>query len=314
MKKINIGLSACLAGDKVRYNGQDCFNQLINSHLAEYFEYTTVCPEIAIGMGTPRETIRIVKDGELQLRASKSNEDFTEKMRLFAISDMERIKNANLCGFIFKKGSPSCGAFRVKVYTPEGMPLVEKTSGFYAAQVMKSLPWLPVEEEGRLNDARLFENFIQRVFALGRWQEMMQNGLTHKALLDFHQFHKYWIMAHNQLQLKKLGSILANRKNRSVEELARDYLELFTSVVSKPPRSSNHINVLHHLLGYFKKSLDSFDKKEMLTTIEHYRKSYVPLILPVSRLAFYAKKYQQKYLLNQSYLHYPENLGLLNKL
>ena len=312
--KLKIGLSACLAGDDVRYNGQNCLNKLITRDLDEYFEYVKVCPEMAIGMGTPRETIRVIRDGDLQLRASRSNTDFSDKMRAFAAADMERVKNAKLCGFILKKGSPSCGVFRVKVYNPEGMPQVEKTSGFYAAQLMESCPWLPVEEDGRLNDPPLFENFMQRVFALGKWQKILEDGLTHKGLLDFHQYHKYWIMAHNQAGLKRLGKMLANRGERSVEELASDYLEEFTKVVHRPPTSLKHSNVLYHLLGYFKNDIDAFDKKEMVKLIEQYRKNYIPLVVPITRLAYFAEKYQQEYLLNQSYLKHPERLGVLNKL
>jgi len=314
MSKIKIGLSACLAGEDVRYNGQNCLNKLITQDLDEYFEYVKVCPEMAIGLGTPRETIRVVRDGDLQLRASRSNTDYSKAMRDFAKADMKRVADANLCGFIFKKGSPSCGAFRVKIYNPQGMPQVEKTSGFYAAQVMESFPWMPVEEEGRLNDPPLFENFIQKSFALGRWQQMLKDGLTHKRLLDFHQYHKYWIMAHNQAGLKRLGKMLANRGERSVEELASDYLEEYSKVVSRPPTSLKHSNVLYHLLGYFKQDIDAFDKQEMVKLIEQYRKNYIPLVVPITRLAYFADKYQSEYLLNQSYLKHPERLGVLNKL
>jgi uncharacterized protein YbgA (DUF1722 family)/uncharacterized protein YbbK (DUF523 family) len=314
MGKIKIGLSACLAGEDVRYNGQNCLSKLITGDLDEYFEYLRVCPEMAIGLGTPRETIRVVRDGDLRLRTSRSNQDLSDKMRTFAQSDMDRIKDAKLSGFIFKKGSPSCGAYRVKVYNPEGHPQVEKTSGFYAAKIIETFPWLPIEEDGRLNDPRLFENFMQRVFAIDRWQKMLQDGLSHKGLLAFHQYHKYWIMAHNQLGQKRLGKMLANRGETSLEELASDYLSEFTKIVSKPPTSLKHSNVLYHLLGYFKQQIDAFDKKEMVKIIENYRKSYVPLVVPITRLAFYAEKYQQEYLLNQSYLRHPERLGVLNKL
>ena len=314
MSKIKIGLSACLAGEDVRYNGQNCLNKLITQDLDEYFEYVKVCPEMAIGLGTPRETIRVVRDGDLQLRASRSNTDYSQAMRDFAKADMKRVAEAGLCGFIFKKGSPSCGAFRVKIYNTDGMPQVEKTSGFYANQVMESFPWMPVEEEGRLNDPPLFENFIQKSFALGRWQTMLKAGLTHKGLLDFHQYHKYWIMAHNQAGLKRLGKMLANRGERSVEELASDYLDEYSKVVHRPPTSLKHSNVLYHLLGYFKQDIDAFDKQEMVKLIEQYRKNYIPLVVPITRLAYFAEKYQSEYLLNQSYLRHPERLGVLNKL
>ncbi|WDE99001.1 DUF523 and DUF1722 domain-containing protein [Lentisphaera profundi] len=314
MSKIKIGLSACLAGENVRYNGQNSLNKLITQDLEEYFEYVKVCPEVAIGMGTPRETIRVVRDGELQLRASRSNTDYSKDMRDFAKADMKRVADADLCGFIFKKGSPSCGVFRVKIYNTDGMPQVEKTSGFYAAQVMESFPWLPVEEEGRLNDPPLFENFIQKTFALGHWKEMLKEGLSHKGLLDFHQYHKYWIMAHNQAGLKRLGKMLANRGERSVEELASEYLKEYSEIVHRPPTSLKHSNVLYHLLGYFKQDIDSFDKGEMVKLIEQYRENHIPLVVPITRLAYFAKKYKQEYLLNQSYLRHPENLGVLNRL
>jgi uncharacterized protein YbgA (DUF1722 family)/uncharacterized protein YbbK (DUF523 family) len=313
-QKLKIGLSACLAGDNVRYNGQNCMDKLIMNELTQYFHYIKVCPEMAIGMGSPRETIRIVKEQDtLKLRASKSDEDFTQRMESFSILDMERVKNSQLSGFIFKKGSPSCGLFRIKVYSPDGMPLPDKTSGFYAKEISRNFPWMPLEEEGRLNDPRLFENFIQRVFAIGRWQAMLKKGLSKKGLYEFHQQHKYWIMAHSQSGLKKLGKLLASN-NADLNRLADSYLSAFTETVRQAPTSLKHSNVLYHLLGYFKKNIDAFDKQEICKLIKQYRLGYIPLVVPITRLSSYVKKYKSHYLLTQSYLKYPEHLGVLNKI
>ncbi len=315
MQKIKIGLSACLSGDEVRYNGQGCLDKLVMNELDEYFEYHKVCPEMAIGLGTPRETIRLVKmDDEIRLRTTKSDKDYTQEMSQFAESDMERLKDLELSGFIFKKGSPSCGAYRVKIYDEKGHPLMEKTAGAYSLQFQKTFPYVPVEEDGRLNDAPLFENFIFRVFALSEWQEMLREGLSAKGIIKFHQRHKYAIMAHDQVRQKELGQKISDLSGKDLNEVAVKYLSEFMDIMSKPPKRLHHANVLYHLLGYFKNEIDAFDKEESVKMIEQYRLGYVPLVVPVTRIAYFTKKYKQEYLLGQSYLEKPEKLGLLNKL
>ena len=313
-EKIKIGLSSCLAGDEVRYNGQGCRDKLVMDRLSEYFEYVKTCPEMAIGMGTPRPTIRLVKDGAIHLRETKGDGDYTEKMESYSTQRVDELKSFDLCGYIFKKGSPSCGAYRVKVYSPDGQPLMEKSSGVFALKLQKALPWMPVEEDGRLNDPPLFENFIFRVNALSDWRKMMAQGLSKKGLTHFHRRHKYALMAHNHNAVSELGNYLAQTKGVELEVMADYYLNSFMETMSKPPKRLQHANVLYHLLGYFKKQLDSFDKQETVELIERYRMGYVPLVVPITRIAHYVRKFQSEYLSDQSYLDKPVKLGLLNNL
>ncbi|EDM27131.1 hypothetical protein LNTAR_15717 [Lentisphaera araneosa HTCC2155] len=313
-EKIKIGLSACLSGDEVRYNGQGCRDKLVMDQLHDFFDYVKVCPEMAIGLGTPRPTIRLVQHEKIRLQETKGDGDYTEKMEAFAKEDMERLKKLDLCGFIFKKGSPSCGAYRVKIYSEEGHPLIEKTAGMYALQVKKNFPWLPIEEDGRLNDAPLFENFIFRAFALNDWQQMLRKGLSHGGLHNFHRRHKYALMAHSHEAVNELGNYIAHKGDLSIEVMAESYLSRFMDFMSKPPKRLQHANVLYHLLGYFKKDIDAFDKEDTVKMIEQYRKGYIPLVVPITRISHYTQKYEQEYLMDQSYLERPDKLGLLNKL
>ena len=313
-QKIRVGLSACLAGDEVRYNGQAAEDRFVTGSLSEYFEYVKVCPEMAIGMGTPRETVRIVDDNGLHLRNREGTNDYTEKMVSFSRSSASKMNDENLCGFIFKKGSPSCGAFRVKRYHPEGHTLRADETGFYAAEIRRKMPWLPVEEDGRLNDPALRYNFISRVFAMDFWRKNVEANCSIKSLVDFHARHKYMLMSHHQNYVSELGRLVANKDRLPPEEVADKYLHRFFEITEKPASSKKHANVLYHLFGYFSGKLDEFDRKETVSLIEEYRNGLLPLVTPVKRISHYVKKFKVDYLMNQAYLDYPEDLCVLNRL
>lgn len=312
--KIKVGLSACLSGDEVRYNGQAAEDKFVTHQLNRYFDYVKVCPEMAIGMGTPRETIRIVEDEGLKLRNREGSNDYTEKMNNFAQQSVLEMGEQDLCGFIFKKGSPSCGAYRVKVYDNEGVTQRHDESGFYAKEFMQKYPWVPVEEDGRLNDPGLRHNFLVRVFALKRWKLMFKDGPSINSLVQFHQKHKYMLMSYSQEGLRELGRIVANKDKRSPEEACSTYLEKYVELTKKPASSKKHANVLYHMFGYFSRYIDDFDRQETVELIEKYRLGLIPLVLPVMRISHYVRKLKVKYLLGQSYLVYPEEIGLLNKI
>ena len=314
-EKIKIGLSACLSGDEVRYNAQGAEDKFVTQQMSAYFSYVKVCPEMAIGMGTPRETIRIVStDDGVRLRNREGSNDYTDKMREFSSRSAQELEEERLCGFIFKKGSPSCGAYRVKVYRETGETINNSEIGFYSRAVQEKYPFLPVEEDGRLNDPGLRHNFIVRVFAYRRWQMMVEDNMSINSLVAFHQKHKYMLMSYSQEGLRELGNLVANKEKRDVAEVCHEYIEKFSELTKKPASRAKHTNVLSHLFGYFSKYLDDFDRQETVAVIEKYRTGLLPLVLPISRISHYVRKYEIKYLLGQSYLVYPEELGILNKL
>ena len=315
MSKIKIGVSACLTGEEVRYDGQGAEDKFLNRELKGYFDFVKVCPEVGIGMSIPRETIRLVrKKDDIRLVNHGGDKDFTDKMKAFASKSADRMKKERISGFVFKKNSPSCGAFRVKVYNEKGVTQHNGSMGLYAQHIQEKFPWLPVEEDGRLNDPGLRHNFIARVFAMKRWQEMVEDNLCMNSLIQFHKTHKYMLMSYNQLGLKALGRLVANGDGKAIEDLAHEYLLKFAELTSKPAPRSKHVNVLFHMMGYFSQMLDDFDRKEIISEINKYKKGLVPLVLPVVAISHYVRKFKVEYLLNQSYLDYPEELGVLNRL
>ena len=313
--RIRIGLSACLTGDEVRYNGQGAEDRFVNRELVNYFDFIKVCPEVGIGLGIPRETIRLVKkNDDIRLVNHSGDKDFTDKMLDFSKTTGAKLKDERISGYIFKKSSPSCGAFRVKVYNEEGVTQAQSSVGVFSKYIQEKFPWLPVEEDGRLNDPGLRHNFISRVFAIKYWQENVEDDLSVNSLVEFHKIHKYMLMSHGQVALRKLGRIVANSQKKPVEEMAEEYLALFTEVTRKPAPRSKHANVLFHLMGYFSKKLDDFDRKEVVNVIDKYRRGLIPLVLPINSINHYTNKYQISYLQEQSYLKTLDELCMLNRI
>lgn len=308
MEKLKIGVSACLLGHTVRYDGSHQLDHFIRDVLGQHMEFVPVCPEVECGMPIPRETLRLAGDAEdPRLITSRSGVDHTEKMKSWAENKLRQLESEGLCGFIFKKGSPSSGLFRVKVYSPHGVPHASGT-GIFARMFTKHFPYLPVEEDGRLNDDRLRENFIESVFVHKHFRDLLAQPKSRAALIAFHTRHKLLLLAHSQDLYRRMGRFVANLPD-SLDEAYRDYGILLATTLRLLATPKKHANVLQHALGYFKKELAGDEKQEMLEIIEAYRNGEVPLIVPVTLINHYVRKYGQSYLQEQYYLH-PHPLDL----
>lgn len=311
--KIRLGVSSCLLGEKVRFDGGHKHDRFLTGTLGRYVEYVPVCPEVELGLPTPRETLRLVGDPANQrLVFSKSGEDITERMQAWAEKRVAELEKENLCGFIFKAKSPSSGMARVKLYDKNGSPNTQGV-GLFAKAFMEHFPLLPVEEDGRLNDPRLRENFIEIIFTLKRWRETIANGKTRGALVDFHTRHKLLILAHSPEIYREMGKLVASGKEVKTSQIYDDYLALLMKGMRLRTTTKKHVNVMQHILGYFKKQLSADEKKEVLGVIADYRSGLIPLIVPITLLNHFVRKYDQPYLKQQVYLNpHPIELQLRN--
>lgn len=311
--KIKIGISSCLLGEKVRYDGGHKNNSYITKTLSHYFEFTAFCPEVAIGLGIPRPTIRLVlQDDKVHCQGTQDNSiDVTDKLKQKA--DEQSHWHQKLAGYILKKDSPSCGMERVRLF--KGNNPTRSGIGIYAKRLMDNFPHLPVEEEGRLGDAVLRENFIQRVFIYHRWQTLMTTKPSWKELTKFHAQHKYIFMSHHQAAAKKLGKLLADNTKTAITELANQYVADMMSLLKKRATRKNHVNTLQHIQGYLKNYLSGSDKQELVNTVEQYRLGYLPLIVPITLLKHHFMHHPDQYILDSYYLQpHPSELMLLNTL
>lgn len=310
--EIAVGVSACLLGEKVRYDGGHKHDSYITGTLAQFFRLVPVCPEVESGMPVPREAMRLEGDSESpRLVTIRTRMDKTEQMLRFCREKVRQLETEQLCGFIFKKNSPSSGLYRVKVYN-SGKP-VPSGSGLFAAAVVRHFPLLPVEEEGRLNDPLLRENFLERVFALHRWQLFLSDHPDAGKLVAFHTAHKLLMMAHSPVLYREMGKLTAAAGTTSAESLFDRYGELLMKGLSLQATAKKNANVLMHIMGYFKQQLTAEEKAELLDLIEQYRTRLVPLIVPITLLRHYVRKYDQEYLKGQVYLSpHPAELMLRN--
>ncbi len=313
MSKIKIGISSCLLGEEVRYNGGHKLSRLCVNTLADFFDYKPVCPEVGIGLGVPRKPIHLIGDAEAPRAVDAANEsiDVTDKLKQFAEQLIPSL--TDICGYIFIKGSPSCGLFKVKVYR-KGNPNPEyEGRGIYAQALTQAMPLLPVEEAGRLTDPVLRENFIARVFAYHRWQKLLQQGLSASSILEFHASYKYSLMAHAPQTYITLGQFLADAGKYAPDELGEKYFaQLMQALAKKATRKSN-TNVLTHLQGYLKKQLQSREKEKLIEVIEQYRTGIVPLIVPVTLLQHHFNVHPNDYISKQAFFDpYPQELSLRN--
>ncbi len=312
-EKIKLGISACLMGEQVRWNGGHARDRYLTDVLGQYVEYVPVCPEVECGMGVPRETLRLVGDPDNpNLVTSKTNIDHTQTMNEWARKRVEELEKENLCGFVFKKNSPSSGLFRVPVKNFKGMP--QKTGqGIFARVFTEHFPLVPVEEEGRLNDSKLRETFIEQIFTLMRWREMVSGKKSMGRLVDFHSRHKLLVMSHSPNHSEMMGKLVAQGKSLPLEDLYSQYETLLMAALGLKTTLKKNINVIQHIMGYFKKQLSPDEKQELLEIIEQYRQEHVPLIVPVTLLNHYVRKYKQPYLAQQVYLNpHPIALKLRN--
>ncbi len=311
--KVRLGVSTCLLGENVRFDGGHKEDHYLTETLAPFVEWVAACPEVDIGLGTPRESIRLIGTTNApRLFAPKSGIDLTEKMLSYAYAKVAQLKQMDLDGYILKKDSPSCGMERVRIYHESGSASRTGT-GLFARVLMEEMPDLPVEEEGRLHDSSLRANFIVRVFAHRRWRELVANGFSLAALVAFHAQHKFLLMAHSEKHLRAMGKLVAEAKARKPKDAFSEYSKLLFSALREAATKRSHTNVLQHLAGFFKKQLESKDKVELQNVIADFRKGLVPLIVPITLIKHYINKFDLQYLRDQVYLNpHPKELMLLN--
>ncbi|MGE8409847.1 MAG: YbgA family protein [Pseudomonas sp.] len=312
--KPRIAISACLAGEEVRFNGGHKLSRLCSEALAEHFELVPVCPEVAIGLGTPRPAIHLSGDPHAP-RATNSRDpsiDVSADLQRYA----EHMAGSldDICGYIFMQKSPSCGLERIKVYQANGYPARQRARGLFAARFCELRPDLPVEEEGRLCDPVLRENFITRVLAYADWQQVLAAGLSRHALIAFHSRYKYQLMAHNPEQYKVLGKLLGSlTRQDDAQTIGPRYFSQLIAALRRCASRGSHGNVLMHLSGYLRRHLDQRDKQEIRHLIDQYVAGIVPLVVPMTLLKHHLSHHPDPYLMGQVYLQpHPENLSLRN--
>jgi len=302
-----IAISSCLLGEPVRYDGGHKRDVFVTETLGRYVDWVPVCPELEVGLGVPRDPLHLNDTGDgVHLIVTKTGEDITRRMSQFAAKRLKEIGRLKLSGYILKSKSPSCGMERVPVYGETGISH-KIGRGVFAAALIAAFPHLPVEEEGRLNDMRLRENFLTRVYAHHRWQQISKAGMTRARLIKFHEMHKFVLMSHSQTGARELGALIGHGAS------SETYLNRFAEVMKRLPTRRNHTNVLQHLAGFVKSHLDSHDTRELADVIGRYSRELLPLIVPVTLIRHYATKYDAAYLLDQVYLNpHPHELMLLN--
>lgn len=312
--KIILGISSCLLGNKVRYDGQHKYDSWLVETLGAWVQYVPVCPEVECGLPIPREAMRLVGDaGEPKLLTVKTGIDHTPRMQDWCARRIPDLADKALCGFIFKSKSPSSGMERVKVYPAKGGAAAKTGVGIFAREFMRAFPLLPVEEEGRLHDPVLRENFIERVFVTHRWNRLLAAKPSPGDIVAFHTAHKLLLMAHSPAHYRALGRLVAEIKQHSSEDFSRIYHQGLSEALQKHATRKKHVNVLQHIMGYFKRDLSADEKQELLDLIGRYASGHFPLIVPITLLNHYARKYAQEYLLQQHYLNpHPVELNLRN--
>jgi len=313
VNRLRLGISRCLLGEQVRYDGGHKRDRFLTDVLGRYVEWVPVCPEVEAGLSTPREAMRLIGDPEKpQLTTIKSGRNLTRPLALFAERKIEALEQSDLSGYVFKKDSPSCGVERVRVYTESGMP--SRTGiGIFARAFIERFPLIPVEEEGRLCDAPLRENFIERVFCYRRLQDLLQNVVTRQAVVRFHTAHKYLLLSHSQQHYQALGRLVGQAERHRPKELALKYGELFMKALAVKATMRKHVNVLQHILGHLKDRLGDREKAELLGVIGDYHRRLTPLIVPLTLVKHYVQKFDVAYIRDQIYLNpHPKELMLRN--
>lgn len=311
--QIRVGISSCLLGMEVRYDGGHKHDSFLTQTLGRYFQWVPVCPEVEIGMSVPRESIRLLGSaGAPRLVGIKSGTDYTERMKIYAQNRVEKLAQSGLHAYILKKDSPSCGMERVRVYGPNEIPTRDGV-GMYARALMEKFPLMPIEEEGRLNDPRLRENFIERVFAYYRLTEFLKNGPRPGDLVKFHTRHKLTLMSHSPKHYRELGQLVAGAGKSTFQASLEEYAVRFMAGLKISATPRKHANVLYHVMGYFKKTLDSADRQELAALIEQYRQQFLPLIVPITLVKHHLRRHPVPWMEEQVYLNpYPGELMLRN--
>ena len=301
--KFRIGISSCLLGNEVRWNSGHKLDKYLAHTLGQFVEYVPVCPEVEAGFGVPRESFRLVGVPDSpRLVTFKSKTDHTDRMLTWAQKRVRELEKEELCGFIFKSDSPSSGMIRVKVYNEKGMP--HKIGiGMFARTFMEHFPLIPVEDDGRLNDPIIRENFILQIFTMKRWRDNLARKRGIGSLVDFHTRNKLLMLSHSPKHYRLMGKLVAEGKKMPLGDLYDQYQLLLMEALKLKTTIRKNINVLQHLMGYFKKQLSGDEKQELLEAFDQYRSEYVPLIVPITLINHYVRKYDQPYLKQQTYLN-----------
>jgi uncharacterized protein YbgA (DUF1722 family)/uncharacterized protein YbbK (DUF523 family) len=310
VKKIAVGISSCLLGEEVRHNGGHKHDAYCTAVLGRYFDFKSFCPEVAIGLGVPRQTIRLM--GELGAARAVGTQDpsldVTDRLAAYAESAVDSAMG--LRGYIFMKDSPSCGLYSAKIYSAKGA-LIGKSAGVYAGKLRERLPLLPMEESGRLNDPVLRENFIARVFFYDRWLREVAVEPSPQALVAFHSRHKYFVMSYGQSLYRDTGALVARAGCGELQKLLAEYIQRVMRGTAKPPTRKGHVNVLSHMAGYLRKTVPGGVRQDLAKAIEEYRIGQVPLVVPMKLIQHYLDNYASAYIKQQAYLSpYPFELGL----
>jgi len=310
---MKLGISTCLLGENVRYDGQHKHERFLTDTLGRYVEFLPVCPEVECGLGVPREAMRLVGDPETpRLVTVHSGRDLTDRMVTWAARRVRELEKEELCGYIFKSNSPSSGMTRVKVYGEKG-GVTRNGVGLFAHVFMEYLPLLPVEEEGRLHDPALREDFIERIFVMQRWRVLVRSRRNVGGLMQFHTEHKLLVLAHSPKHYRELARVLAQNRPQDIDRLFAEYQGTLMPALRLRSTRAKNTNVLQHIMRHFKRDLNSDEKQELLDAIEDYRTGALPLIVPVTLLNHYVRKYDKAYLAAQHYLHpHPLELQLRN--
>jgi len=311
--RVRVVVSACLLGQEVRFDGGHKRDAFLVETLGRFVEFVPICPEFELGLGVPRETLRLERHAErIRLIAPGSRTDHTAAMRAYARQRVAALAREHLSGYVLKKNSPSCGMGRVRIYGPNGMPSRDGR-GLFAEALIERFPHLPVEEEGRLNDPRIRENFIERLFAHRRLQNFFAGRWTHGGLVAFHTRHKLELLTHSPRIYAELGRTVAEGRGRERAELREDYEAAFMSALALIPTPARHVNVLRHIAGYCRDRLDSAGRRELAALIEDYHRALVPLVVPITLIRHYVRLFDIAYLKGQVYLEpHPRELMLRN--
>jgi uncharacterized protein YbgA (DUF1722 family)/uncharacterized protein YbbK (DUF523 family) len=312
--KPRLGISSCLLGRKVRYDGQHKRDDFLVDVLGSFVEWVPVCPELEVGMGVPRESVRLVGlGGAPRMRAERSGKDWTEAMAEYSTRRVEELSRLDLSGYVTKKDSPSCGMERVRLWPEKGGPPRREGVGAFARVLLERMPLLPVEEEGRLHDPHLRESFIERIFAYTRWKAAVAAGMTRGALVRFHTVHKLALLAHSPDAYRKLGRIVAGLGKGRIDGAVESYGAAFMGALKVPARRGRHANVLLHMLGYFREVLEIADRRELEASVKDYQRGLVPLVVPLTLVRHHVRRHGVAYLAGQVYLESdPKELMLRN--
>jgi len=311
-RPLRIGVSSCVIGEEVRWNGGHSRQRYLTDMLGPFVEYVPVCPEVEVGMGVPRPTVRLVREGEtIRMIDPKNEVDWTSSMNRLSRSRASDLAGEDLSGFVLKKDSPTCGVFRVRIYTDTG---VERNGrGLFADALIRRMPHLPIEEEGRLNDARIRENFVERIFAYRRVKELFRPRWTIGDVVAFHTREKLLLRAHDEPGYRELGKLVAEAKSVPRAAFADDYADRFMAIMKRPATVAKQVNVLQHMVAFLRWDDDEVGRAEMREAIADYKAGLVPLIVPVTLIRHLANRHDRQILLDSSYLSpHPKELMLRN--